>query len=206
MTARPPRGVVFDLGGVIFESPLERIADFERRAGLEPQAVARVIADGHPGGAWERLERGELAREDFLGEFDAEFRAAGIALDAEALFEAVESALEARPSMLAAVDRLRSEGQAVAALTNNWSPMGHLPLADRFDVFVESVVDGVRKPEPEIDNRTLERLDLQPEDAAMLDDLGENLKTARALGMAKFKVVDEPSALRWLEHTFGWDL
>ena len=205
MTARPPRGVVFDLGGVIFESPLARIADFERRVGLEPQTVAGVISENGPDGSWEHFERGELSRDEFLDEFAGEFRAAGVEVDTRALLDAIESAIIARPSMLEAVDRIRSEGWAVAALTNNWSPMGHLPLAGHFDVFVESVVEGVRKPDPEIYRRTLDRLDLEPEETAMLDDLGENLKIARAMGMATFKVVDEASALRWIEHTFGWD-
>lgn len=196
---------MFDLGGVIFESPLVRIAHFEREEGLEPQTIARVISRNGPDGAWERLERGELSRSEFLDEFAGEFADAGFEVDTGALLDAIESALEARPSMLEAVDRLRSEGRAVAALTNNWSPMGHLPLAGHFDVFVESVVEGVRKPDPEIYRRTIDRLDLEPEDTAMLDDLGENLKTAQALGMVTFKVVDEPSALRWLDETFGWD-
>lgn len=205
MTAGPPRGAVFDLGGVIFESPIERIADFERQAGLEPKTVARVISENGPDGCWERLERGELSRSEFLDGFAAEFRAYGVEVDTSGLLAAIESALEIRPSMLQAVDRLRIDGRAVAALTNNWSPMGHLPLADHFDVFVESVVEGVRKPDPEIYRRTLDRLDLEPEETAMLDDLGENLKTARELGMVTFKVLDEPSALRWLADSFGWD-
>lgn len=205
MTAGRPRGVVFDLGGVIFESPLVRIARFERQVGLESQTVARVISENGPDGSWERFERGELSRSEFLDEFAGEFRSAGIEVDTGALLDAIESALEARPAMLEAVDRLQREGRAVAALTNNWSPMGHLPLAGHFDVFVESVVEGVRKPDPEIYRRTIDRLGLEPKETLMLDDLGENLKTARALGMMTFKVIDEPSALQWLERTFGWD-
>jgi putative hydrolase of the HAD superfamily len=83
----------------------------------------------------------------------------------------------------------------VAALTNNWStfPKGRLP--QHFDVFVESVVEGVRKPEPEIYRRCLERLDSPPALTVMLDDLGPNLKPARELGITTIKVVDAESAV-----------
>ena len=66
---------------------------------------------------------------------------------------------------------------------------------------VESSVEGVRKPEPEIYQRALTRLSeavgrrIEAADCAYLDDLGINLKPARALGFATIKVVDP--AARW---------
>ena len=204
MSADDPRGVIFDLGGVVFESPIERIADFERDTGLEPQAVARVIRAAGGDGAWSRFERGELTREEFVADFAAEFGDAGLEVDTVALLATIESAIHARPAVLAGIDHLRGRGVRVAALTNNWSPMGDLPIADHFDVFVESVVEGIRKPEPEIYRRTLDRLGLPPEDVTMLDDLGENLKPARALGMTTIKVTGEATVVRWLRETFGW--
>lgn len=204
MSADGPRGVVFDLGGVVFESPVERIADFERDTGIEPQTVARVIRAAGDDGAWSRFERGELSRDDFVDEFAAEFRDAGLEVDTARLLAAIESAIRTRPAVLEGIDHIRGGGVRVAALTNNWSPMGGLPIADHFDVFVESVVEGTRKPEPEIYRRTLDRLELPPEQVAMLDDLGENLKPARALGMTTIKVTGEATVLRWLAETFGW--
>src|SRR3712207_7471692 len=69
------------------------------------------------------------------------------------------------------------------------------------------------KPEPEIYRRALTRLSaavgrtVEAADCAYLDDLGINLKPARAMGMHTIKVVDpavalaELSALRSEEHT-----
>lgn len=204
MSSDTPEGVVFDLGGVVFESPIDRIAEFERDSGLAPQTVARVIGEAGADGAWGRLERGEITRDAFIDEFASEFSDAGLDVDTGALLQTIESAIRARPVVLEGVDELRSRDVRVAALTNNWSPMGDLPIADHFDVFVESVVEGVRKPEPEIYRRTLERLELPAAEVAMLDDLGENLKPARALGMTTIKVTDEATVLRWLRETFGW--
>jgi putative hydrolase of the HAD superfamily len=196
-------GVIFDLGGVVFDSPIERIADFERRERLEPQTVAGVIRSQPGGGAWSRFERGELEREAFIDAFSKEFLDMGLGVDVSALLDDIESALVVRPAMLNTIDRLRSSGLTVAALTNNWSPMSDLPIAAHFDVFVESVREGCRKPEPEIYRRTLDRMGRDPDAVAMLDDLGENLKTARSMGMTTHRVVTVASAIDWLGATFG---
>ena len=191
-------GVIFDLGGVVFESPIRRIASFEQSSGLPPQTVARVIRSNGEHASWHRLERGEIDRRSFIDAFGAEFRDAGVSVDVRLLLGEIESALVVRPSMLDAIDSIRRSGVTVAALTNNWSPMSGLPVARHFDVFVESFVEGCRKPDPEIYLRTLERMGSEPEHTAMLDDLGENLKTARSLGMITHKVDDPDEAIRWL--------
>jgi putative hydrolase of the HAD superfamily len=198
-------GVIFDLGGVVFESPIQRIAEFERNAHLPSQTVARVIRANGDDSAWHRLERGEIDRDTFIEAFDAEFRQAGVTVDVQRLLLEVESALVVRPGMLEAIDSLRGSGVTVAALTNNWSPMSSLPVAQHFDVFVESVVEGCRKPDPEIYLRTLERMRCAPAHTAMLDDLGENLKTARSLGMTTLKVDDPDEAVSWLSRLVGSD-
>jgi putative hydrolase of the HAD superfamily len=70
----------------------------------------------------------------------------------------------------------------------------------------------VRKPEPEIYRRALERLSaavgrpVPAEECAYLDDLGINLKPARALGMHTIKVVDPVAALAELSALVGLDL
>ena len=53
---------------------------------------------------------------------------------------------------------------------------------------VESCVEQIRKPNPEIYKRALERLNVNPEDAIFLDDFGQNLKPARELGIHTIKV------------------
>ena len=195
-------GVVFDLGGVVLESPLHAIAGLERSAGVPVGAVNRAIAAAGAAGAWARLERGELTGDEFHGALADELSAAGIGLDTRELMAAVEAAIVIRPEMLAEVRSLRSTGLMVAACTNNWHPFeGDLPAA--FDVFVESVVEGTRKPEPEIYRRVVERMGLPPSALVMLDDLGPNLKPARAMGMATIKVDGPDQALRDLRALLG---
>ena len=72
-----------------------------------------------------------------------------------------------------------------------------------FDVIVESSVEGVRKPNPRIYEIACSRLGVVPDECVFLDDLGINLKPARALGMTTIKVVEEDQAINDLEKATG---
>ena len=116
--------------------------------------------------------------------------------------------------MLRAIDRLKDAGQRVAALTNNWSDgregaessFKRSDLHARFELVVESSVVGLRKPDPRIYLLTCEKLGIGPAEAVFLDDIGANLKSARALGMVTIKVHDPDQALEELEQVLGLDL
>jgi putative hydrolase of the HAD superfamily len=64
----------------------------------------------------------------------------------------------------------------------------------------------VRKPEVRFYELALEALDLGADEAVFLDDLGVNLKPARAMGMRTIKVVDPAQALAELEAVVGFPL
>ena len=76
-------------------------------------------------------------------------------------------------------------------------------ILDQFDVVVESSVEGIRKPDPRIYRLACDRLGVVPENAVFLDDLGINLKPARAMGMITIKVVTEDQAIADLERATG---
>ena len=79
-------------------------------------------------------------------------------------------------------------------------------MREHFDVFIESSVVGMRKPDPRIYELTCRELGVAPSRAAFLDDLGTNLKAARALGMTTIKVEAPEPALRELSAVVGFDL
>jgi putative hydrolase of the HAD superfamily len=189
------RAVIFDLGGVVLDSPLHAIAAYERELGIPAGFVNRVVVETGPTGAWSRLERGELSRRAFEAAFDAECRSAGFALSAATMMERI-GLCGPRPRMLQAIRTIRGSGRAVAALTNNWAHEGDGgsetdALREHFDVFVESSKVGLRKPDPRIYEHVCAALAVSARDAVFLDDIGSNLKAARALGMTTIKV-DEP--------------
>lgn len=193
------RAVIFDLGGVILDSPLEEIARYEAELGLPSGGINAAIGETGPTGAWAQHEQGKLDTQDFLSVFDLECRAAGLDLDAAELLGRIDGAARVRPEMVQAVDDLRERGYLVAALTNNWPGPGHAGLADHFDVFVESVVVGYNKPDPRIYQITLDRLGVEASEAVFLDDIGRNCKAAAAMGMTAIKFIERDEALRQLE-------
>src|SRR5881392_255597 len=202
------RAVLFDLGGVVVGSPLEAIARFEAEQGIPAGFVNRVVVATGAAGAWSRLERGELTLEAFYPAFERDCAAAGHAIDARAMMARVTEVTVPRPAMLEAIRRIRARGLLAAAVTNNWitEDQGTGVLRPHFDAFVESAVAGVHKPDPRIYELACAALRVAPREVVMLDDIGANLKTARALGMATIRVIDPGAALRELEALLGFPL
>ena len=199
--------VVFDIGGVVQDSPLHAIARYEREHGIAANAINRVVVTAGEQGAWARLERGELTVQTFFAPFEADCRAQGITIDGRHLMATIAEASVPRPRMLEAIQRIRTAGLRVAALTNNWITDTPRPRLDaHFDIFVESAVVGLRKPDPRIYSLVCGQLGVPPARVAFLDDIGRNLKPARALGMATIKVDDPDQALRELGALLGLDL
>lgn len=154
-------------------------------------------------GAWARHERGEIPTDAFLREFADEFAAVGFTVDTAQLMSEVDASIRVRPVVLRRIDDLRRDGVPVAALTNNWTPFGPDGLARHFDVVVESVVEGTRKPEQQIYDICVQRLGVDPASTAMFDDLGPNLKPARAMGMHTVKVFSPDQLLTEIDRLFG---
>jgi putative hydrolase of the HAD superfamily len=202
--------VVFDLGGVVMDSPLRAIARYERDHGLAPSAINHAIVAAGDDSAWSRLERGELAVVDFFAAFEVDCRAHGVEVSGARVMACIAEAAVPRPRMREAIRRIRARGLRVGALTNNWVTTevrpGREALRELFHVFIESSVVGLRKPDPKIYQLTCRALGVEPAQAAFLDDIGRNLKSARALGMTTIKVDDPDVALRELGGLLGFDL
>lgn len=202
------RAVIFDLGGVVVGSPLHAIAAYERERGLDPGIVNRIIVGTGSTGAWSRLERGELGLGEFYDAFDHDCAAAGPTFSAREMMARIATSVMPRPQMIAAVGRIRERGLRVAALTNNWvteEPVENR-LRDLFDVFIESSVVGLRKPDPRIYQLACEQIEVPPAQVVFLDDIGRNLKAARELGMTTIKVENPDTALAALEDLLGFTL
>jgi putative hydrolase of the HAD superfamily len=208
----PVRAALFDLGGVVLESPLHFISQWEAVRGLPAGLVARLVGGyASQDGSWQMLERGELPLADFCARFDEELHEAGTTISTLDMMREMSRHTVIRDDMLAAIRRLRAAGFTVGALTNNWETGdeqdGRLDrLRAEFHVFVESCKVGMRKPEERIFEHACSELELEPADVVFLDDIGANLKVARRLGMTTIKVGDPADALRELGGVVGIEL
>jgi len=122
---------------------------------------------------------------------------------------------EIRPQMVEALRRISARFRT-ACITNNM-PAGLGPAMVRspekaaaigeimalFEHVVESSKTGWRKPDPRIYAHACHLLGVAPSACVYLDDLGINLKPARAMGMATIKVDDPDKALGELEQLTG---
>lgn len=196
--------VFFDFGGVILSSPFEAFAVYEQRVGLPPDAVRAINATNPDTNAWARFERNEFGVDEFVAAFEHEARELGFEVNGAEVLACLAGDL--RPEMVDVVRRC-SASFTTALLTNNVVSMDASPFGDvlaMFDVIVESSVVGVRKPQPEFYELACERAGVAPNRVVFLDDLGVNLKPAKAMGMTTIKVgVDYHAAIDELETTLG---
>lgn len=203
--------VLFDFGGVILSSPFEAFNDYENEVGLEPDTIRRINATNPDVNAWARFERGELNPAGFVEVFEVEAAALGFTVDAQRVLDSLKGYV--RPEMVEALRRC-NERVKTAMLTNNFrdptAGSSHDPDSElgavvaMFDEVIESSVVGVRKPEPRFYEIACERLGVRPQECVFLDDLGINLKPAKAMGMQTIKVVDPSDALDQLESVVGF--
>ena len=203
MEKAPVKAVLWDFGGVITTSPFDAFSAYEKANGLAPGFIRGLNATNPDTNAWARFERSQVSAAEFATLFEAEAAAAGGAVDAAALLGLLRT--ELRPAMLTAIDCCRGHVKT-ALLTNNFlsgrSGAGDNPYDEvlaRFDVVVESSKVGARKPDPHFYEMACEMLAIDPTEAVYLDDLGVNLKPAKAMGMRTIKVVDADEALAQLQ-------
>ncbi len=209
-----PRAVIFDFGGVILTSPFEAFARYERANGLPVGFLRRLNATDPDTNAWARLERNEVDAAGFAALFESEAQAAGHCIDGTAVLGLLVG--EIRPQMLEALSRCH-ERLKTALLTNNFvvgdgsGDRGRVSgllteVIDHLDVVVESSKVGLRKPDTAIYELVCDELGVAPAEAVFLDDLGVNLRPARAMGMTTIKVGDPDDALAELEGIVGFPL
>lgn len=197
------KAVLFDIGGVLTHSPVTRIKQFCAEQGICDET--RIAIFGPEDGPWSRFERSELTRDTFADEFNRFVANCDTRADGRYFMEWFFQGFGERPEMVGVVRHLRGKLK-LGAITNNVSReepaqtrTSGIDLPSLFEVVVESAIVGYRKPQPEIFRIACDQLGIEPPEAVFLDDLGANLKGARALGMHTIKVDDTLSAIDELE-------
>ncbi len=204
------RAAVFDYGGVLIEGGPSDVAAFGLRVGLaeEVWGPLRRRFFGNEG-IWAELERGEVPFGDFTAALRHAINDAGGSVTEQqaAAFmgnpDPMGQRSRLRPAMLDAVRRLRRL-VPTALVTNNvreWREGWHTVLEPDtlFDVIVDSSEVGARKPEPRIYEITREKLGVAHDEIFFLDDIGQNLKAARALGWHTVLYDDDARVFATLE-------
>ena len=198
---------IFDAGGVLTTSVRACFLEFERAVGLPRDSLLPVLRQpGQDGSepAFYALERGRLAEAEFWRRLPEEVEARlGIEVDVPSDVDEVRQllwrSLGPNREMLAAA-RAISTTYKTALLTNGvreWAHLRALACPEIFDVVVDSCEVGFRKPEPQIYEVACTRLGVEYKDAVFVDDIPDNVRAARSLGMTGilFETTDQAIGL-----------
>lgn len=194
--------VFFDFGGVILSSPFDAFASYEQRSGLPPGFLRSVNSTNPDSNAWAQLERSELSLTDFVAAFESEAWSLGHRVDGGEVLACLQG--ELRPEMVECVKQCAARFTTVL-VTNNFISGASVDrsFAEVLGLFhhvVESSLVGVRKPDEAFYRIACELAGVEPTEVVFLDDLGVNLKPAKAMGMTTIKVTDPGAAIAELEH------
>ncbi len=210
------KAVLWDFGGVITTSPFEAFNRFEESNQLPIDFIRKINSTNPTTNAWALLESSEISTGVFDQKFADESRALGHEIRGSRVLALLSGSI--RPEMVTALKIIKSK-MKIGCITNNvktgqgpsmTSDTGKAKQVEEvmslFDVLIESSKVNMRKPDPEIYKLACREMNILPEDALFLDDLGINLKPARALGMATIKVTSSQQALDELEQQLGMSL
>ncbi|XP_067150576.1 bifunctional epoxide hydrolase 2 [Apteryx mantelli] len=218
------RAVLFDLGGVLFGPGLQHfLGSCERDSALPRNFLQKVMFDGGSDSPYAKAMRGQISLSQLFSEVEEGCRkhaaASGVPLpktfSVARAFESMAAEGRINTPLLRAAGALRRNGFKTCVFTNNWidDSAGRLftaalmnVLRRHFDLVIESCRIGMRKPDPGIYSYALEALQAQPQEVIFLDDIGENLKPARQMGMATILVRDTETVLKELQELSGVQL
>ena len=210
------KAVLWDFGGVITTSPFEAFNRFEDENGIPLDFIRGVNSTNPEANAWAQLESSKISVDEFDALFERESANLGYAIPGANVLKLLSG--DIRPEMVNALSIIKQQIK-IGCITNNVKS-GEGPgmardetkanavseVMDMFDVLIESSKVGMRKPDPEIYKLACNEIGVEPSEAVFLDDLGINLKPAKALGMSTIKVLSADQALTDLETLLGFPL
>ncbi len=192
-----PRVLLLDAGGTLVFLDGQVVADVLARQGVHVTAEAVRAAEGPAKALYQRLMREGVPHEEGWRRYVADMIArAGAPVErADALVTPLRAEHERfnlwrrlADGAPAALDRLREAGMRLGLVSNSEGVIDallrRLGIRDRFEVVVDSEVEGVRKPDPEIFRRALARMHAEAATAMYAGDIPDvDVAGARAAGM-----------------------
>jgi len=212
-TAAPITTVISDFGGVLTTPLLHSFMAFQDETGISWESLGKAMRrSAERDGAYPlfELEKGKLTEDEFLGLLATELEPElGHRPELHGFREIYFKALNPNEPMVELMRDLRRRGYRMALLTNNvreWEPLWRslLPVDEIFELVVDSAFVGMRKPEPEIYELTLERLgNPDPAECIFIDDVELHVAAARELGIAGVHFRDTDQAIGEIEAALG---
>jgi len=184
------QGLIVDWGGVLTMPIHAAIGRWLQATGVDHNHYGDVVrrwVEPLPGESSpvHRLERGELAVEDFEHLLSAALAREGSPVEAQGLVGRMFADLAIyEDSMTSLVTRARAAGIRTALLSNSWgNEYDRSDWHEMFDTVVISGEVGMRKPEPAIFELVLARIGLPADECVFVDDMAHNISAAEQAGL-----------------------
>tara|TARA_Y100000389_G_scaffold45082_1_gene39868 strand:- start:2345 stop:2971 length:627 start_codon:yes stop_codon:yes gene_type:complete len=203
------KAIIWDFGGVITSSPFEAFNNFENQNNLPLDIIRKINSENPDSNAWAKFERNDISKDEFDMLFGKEAKRKGFNITGKQIIGLLSGTI--RPFMVDFLKDLKGKYK-LGCITNNvqsddQSKQDYSKEASEamalFDHVIESSLVGLRKPDPRIYYMSCEALGVDPKDCIYLDDLGINLKPARAIGMTTIKVIDPNIAVGQVKEFLG---
>ncbi|MBS0470216.1 MAG: HAD-IA family hydrolase [Proteobacteria bacterium] len=207
--------VIWDFGGVFTTSPFEAFARYETERGIPVGTIRKINSTNHEHNAWAQFEQSKVDIDGFDRLFAEEAKLLGHHIPGRDVLPLLAG--DFRPDVIEALRRVKAASLKTGCITNNMPhnaaggtaagrSLYSKDIMAMFDVVIESAKIGIRKPNPRIYELMCEQLGVTPDVCVFLDDLGGNLKPAKAMGMTTIKVESGPQAIAELEAATGLKL
>jgi FMN phosphatase YigB (HAD superfamily) len=166
---------------VLIENPADAIVGYcAHSLGVSREQFAGAFAEAEPS-----FQTGAMSEAEFWQRVCGRL-GAPLPTESSLWGNALRHAYRPRPELFSLVSQLRSQGIAVAILSNTELPaleLYHERHEGLFDQVILSCLEGTRKPFGEIYLLTAERLGVQPAELLFVDDREENVEGARRAGL-----------------------
>jgi FMN phosphatase YigB (HAD superfamily) len=184
--------VLWDIGQVLYQSPFERFTELEEHVGMPVGTLPRgpFVADGDP--EYDRVDSGERDEPEYWRDIEDLARQTVPGLH---LYDALrELGWEGRGrpvviGLLADIPKRYRQAvltnDATKFLGEGWKTTWE--YADLFEVIIDSLDIGVRKPEVAAYSAAVERLSVPAGSVLFIDDLTVNVEGARKAGLQGFR-------------------
>jgi epoxide hydrolase-like predicted phosphatase len=185
------QGLIVDWGGVLTMPIHTAIGKWLKATGVDQNHYGSVVRGWVEPLAGEsspvhRLERGELALEEFEQLLSEALASQGSPVEAQGLVGKMFADLALyEDSMTSLLTRAHAAGVRTGLLSNSWgNDYDRTDWHEMFDAVVISGEVGMRKPEPEIFELALVRMGLPAGECVFVDDMAHNIVAARQAGLA----------------------
>jgi HAD superfamily hydrolase (TIGR01509 family) len=189
--------LLLDAGNTVVFLDMEALAAIAFAHGHHVSSSELLAVEGHAKRSYERVLREGASQDDgwplyFITLFTAAGATESVARSLIAPIRAAHAELNlwrrVPADLPAALDHARALGLRVGVVSNAEGTIAdllrHVGLGDAFEVVVDSHLEGVRKPDPEIFRRALSRMNVAPERAIYAGDIpGVDVDGALAAGM-----------------------